>query len=318
MVFDIGLTIRFRGVERRQGMLLRGPAGWAEWSPFPEYDDDEATNWLRAAAESAMFGAPTPVRSQVPVNAIVPALSPAEAARRVREAGCATAKVKVAQTGQQLADDIARVAAVRQALGPQGKIRLDANGAWSVPQAMAALQELADYGLEYVEQPCAQVSELAELRRLKPGVLIAADESIRRAADPLRVRAAGAADIAVLKVQPLGGIRACLQLVEQLEMPVVVSSALETTVGLRAGLGLAAALPELPYACGLETGALLTADVATPPLRAAAGQLPVGELNVEESLLPGVAATKDVRDWWFARLRRVAAHLPNFPELEAL
>ena len=173
----------------------------------------------------------------------------------------------MADPGSPLADDLARVEAVRDALGPAGRVRVDANGAWDVDTAVAAIAALdrAAGGLEYVEQPCASVEDLAAVRR-RVAVPIAADESIRRAADPYRVRDLGAADIAVLKVQPLGGVRACLRIAEDIGMPVVVSSALETSLGLAAGVALAAALPRLDHACGLATRSLLTGDVAAPEL----------------------------------------------------
>ena len=320
LVYDIALTTRFRGITRRQGVLLQGPAGWAEWSPFPEYGDAEAASWLRAALEVATVGFPPPVRDRVPVNAIVPALPPAAAAARVLAAGCATAKVKVAEVGESLDHDVARVAAVREALGPDGRIRVDANGGWDVAEAVAALGELAQFGLEYAEQPCRDIDQLVAVRRMLArrgiAVPIAADESIRRAEDPLRVRDAGAADVAVVKVQPLGGVRRCLELAHVLGMPVVVSSALETSVGLRSGVALAAALPELPYACGLETGSLLVDDVATHPLRADSGMLPVADLVLDPQALEHARADDDVAGWWLERLHRVAALVPAWQSMK--
>lgn len=317
-VFDIALTTRFRGITRRQGILLETTHGWAEWSPFPEYGDEEAAAWLRAALEAAGRGWPAPVRHEVPVNAIVPALSPEAAAARALRSGCSTAKVKVAEKGQSLSDDVARVAAVRDALGPGGRIRVDANGGWSVGEATVAISELAQFHLEYAEQPCMKVEDLAALRRdlSRSGVAvpIAADESIRRVGDPLRVRDLGAADIAILKVQPLGGVRRCLELAEVLGMPVVVSSALETSVGLRAGVALAASLPELPYACGLETASLLRDDVAVNPLLARNGMLVVEDLVVDRDALARTQADEQVAGWWRERLRRVAALVPQWPD----
>ena len=316
-VFDIALTTRFRGITRRQGVLLQGPGGWAEWSPFVEYDDEEAASWLRAALEAATTAWPTAIRGEVPVNAIVPALEPEQAAVRVRSSGCSTAKVKVAEAGQGLDDDVARVAAVRDALGPAGRIRVDANGGWGLQQAATAIAELEQFTLEYAEQPCPDVESMASLRRALRdrgvAVPIAADESIRRAGDPLRVRDAGAADVAILKVQPLGGVRRCLELADVLGMPVVVSSALETSVGLRAGVALAAALPELPYACGLETGSLLLDDVAVEPLRARDGKLDVANLHVDPEAVLRTSADDQVAGWWLERLHRVAALVPDWP-----
>ena len=311
-VFAVPMRTRFRGITVREGVLLQGRAGWGEFSPFTEYDDPTAAPWLRAAREAADVGWPAPVRDRVPVNVTVPAVGPEQAADVVRRsAGCRTAKVKVAEPGQTVADDEARVAAVRAALvegGADGRIRVDANGAWSVEQAVAAIAAIdrAAGGLEYVEQPCASVEELASVRR-RVDVPIAADESIRRAADPYRVRDLEAADIAVLKVQPLGGVRACLRIAEDIGLPVVVSSALETSIGIAAGVALAAALPELPYACGLATVQLMTDDPVTESLLPVDGSLPVRRPVVDPGALARVRADEERAAWWQERLARVAA-----------
>jgi O-succinylbenzoate synthase len=290
----------------REGVLLEGEGGWGEWSPFTEYSPEVAEPWLRCAEEAAAGDWPAPVRDAVPVNVTVPVVPPEVAHALVRRSGCATAKVKVADPGMPLGDDLARVEAVRDALGPSGRVRVDANGAWSVDDAVAAIIALdrAAGGLEYVEQPCAAVEDLAACRR-KVDVPIAADESIRRASDPYRVRDLQAADVAVLKVQPLGGVRACLRIAEDIGMPVVVSSALESSVGLAAGLALAAALPELPYACGLATLALLDGDVTSDPHRVVDGTLAV--VTPEPDLLEAVAADDETSARWLDRLRRVEA-----------
>jgi O-succinylbenzoate synthase len=306
--YAIAMRTRFRGIDERQGMVWRGGVGWAEWSPFLDYDGPELVPWWRAAVEAAEQGWPEPVRTRVPVNSTVPALPPDRAHALAAAAGCATAKVKVAERGQALADDLARVEAVRDALGPEGHVRVDANGGWTVEEAETAVRQLARFGLEYVEQPCARVEELADLRRrlARSGVdvLIAADESIRRAEDPYRVRELEAADVAVLKVQPLGGVQACLEVADRIGLPVVVSSALETSVGIRAGVALAAALPELPYACGLNTVPLLAADLAVAPLVARDGALEVADLALHEDRLADQAAAPAVAAFWQARLVR--------------
>jgi O-succinylbenzoate synthase len=307
-VFSIPMTTRFRGITVREGVLLEGAAGWGEWSPFVEYSPEVAEPWLRCAEEAAAGDWPAPVRDSVPVNATVPVVVPEVAHALVLRSGCATAKVKVADPGSLLADDLARVEAVRDALGPSGRLRVDANGAWDVDTAIAAIAALdrAAGGLEYVEQPCATVEELAAVRR-RVGVPIAADESIRRAEDPYRVRDLEAADVAVLKVQPLGGVRACLRIAEDIGMPVVVSSALETSVGLAAGVALAAALPRLEHASGLATRELLTADVTDAALVPVNGALRVGVPPVVPALLDAVAATPDRVAWWDERLAAVLA-----------
>lgn len=302
ITFDIGLRTRFRGITRRQGMIWRGAAGWAEWSPFLDYSGAELIPWLAAAIQAAETGFPEPVRDRVPVNSTVPALGPEQAYAVARRSGCATAKVKVAEPGQGLADDLARVEAVRDALGPTGRIRVDANGGWDLDGAVRALDELSRFELEYAEQPVATVEDLARLRRTLArrgiDVPIAADESIRRSGDPERVAALAAADIAVLKVQPLGGVRRCLALAERLGLPVVVSSALETSVGLAAGVALAAALPELPYACGLNTRALLSDDVVEDSLTAVDGMIEVRRIEPAPASLARVrAAPEDERRW---------------------
>jgi o-succinylbenzoate synthase len=305
----IRLRTRFRGIDTRQGMVWRGSAGWAEWSPFLDYSPTEASTWYRAAMEAADSGWPNPVRSIVPVNCTIPAVSPEDAYRMTQASGCSTAKVKVAATGNSLADDIERVEAVRGALGVEGRVRVDANGAWDLEAAQRAIRELARFDLEYVEQPCAAVEELAELRRrlARTGVevRIAADESIRRSADPYRVAELEGADVAVLKVQPLGGVRACLEIAERIELPVVVSSALETSIGIRAGLALAAALPELPFACGLNTVSLLTTDLAEFPLITTNGWLQVRNVEASPERLAAAQAPPDVEAIWQARLGEV-------------
>jgi O-succinylbenzoate synthase len=307
-VYAIALHHRFRGITVREGMLLRGEAGWGEWSPFLEYEAAVAEPWLRCAEEAAAGEWPRPVRDEVPVNVTVPAVRPEQAHKLVLDSGCRTAKVKVAEPGQSPGEDQARLEAVRDAIGPEGHVRVDANGAWSVGDAVTEIRLLdsAASGLEYVEQPCASVEELAAVRRAVD-VPIAADESIRRASDPYLVRDAEAADVAVLKVQPLGGVRACLRIAEDIGLPVVVSSALETSVGIAAGLALAAALPDLPYACGLGTVRLLTADVAGEPLVPVGGRLPVKVPAVDPHALDLLAASADRVAHWEARLAAVRA-----------
>ena len=300
----------FRGITRREGMVFEGPAGWAEFSPFLDYDARESAPWLAAAIESAEREWPAPVRDRIAVNCTVPAVGPEQAAGIVRRSGCGTAKVKVAEKGQTLAHDIARVEAVRDALGPRGRLRIDANGGWTVDEAISAIAalNLAGHGLEYVEQPCASVEDLAAVRR-RVGVPIAADESIRRAADPFRVVELEAADIAVLKIAPLGGVHACLRIAEQIGLPVVVSSAVDTSIGLAAGLALAAALPELPYACGLATTSLLDGDVVASPLVPVDGYLPVGRQALDPAAYDAVAADGETDARWQARFSAVRAVL---------
>lgn len=303
----VPMATRFRGVTVREALLLEGPAGWTEFSPFVEYDDAEASAWLAAAIDFGWNPQPEPVRDAVPVNATVPAVTPDEVpAVLARFDGCRTAKVKVAERGQSLADDVARVHAVRDAMGPEGRVRIDANGGWNVDEAERAVHALADADLEYVEQPCTTIDELAELRRriTRWDIPIAADESVRKASDPLAVARAGAADIVIVKAQPLGGVHRALEIVAAAGLPAVVSSALDTSVGLAMGTALAAALPELDHDCGLGTSSLFTTDVAAPPLRPSAGVLPVGRIAPDPDLLAAVAASPARTHWWIARLTR--------------
>lgn len=304
-VVALPMHSRFRGVDTREALLFEGPQGWAEFSPFTEYEDAEAATWLAAAIDFAWNVAPEPLRERIGVNATVPAIDAARVPELLaRFAGCRTAKVKVAEPGQTLADDVARVRAVREVMGPEGRIRIDANGAWNVDEAERAVHALNEFDLEYVEQPCATVPELAELRqRVKYlGIPVAADESVRKSSDPLAVARAGAADLLVIKAQPLGGVRHALQIVTAAGLPVVVSSALDTAIGLSQGAALAAALPRLDYDCGLGTSSLFLDDVAE--LRPVDGSIPVGRLTPDPAALTRLAASDERREWWTARLAR--------------
>ncbi len=310
IVVSLPMRVKFRGITRREAVLIEGPAGWGEFSPFVEYGDAEACAWLASALESAWTGWPAARREWVRVNATVPAVP----ARQVgplldRFDGVSTVKVKVAEVGQTIADDVARVRAVRAAW-PDVAIRVDANGAWSVAAATEALTQLAEVGLDYAEQPCATVPELVqlrgEIRRRGLDVRLAADESIRKADDPLIVARSGAIDVAVVKVAPLGGVRATLAVAEQLSalgVEVVVSSALDTSVGLAAGVAAAAALPDDPPACGLGTAVLFAADVVAAPLLPRQSRLLVLPTAPQPDR-PAVFASPDRRAWWLARLER--------------
>ena len=306
-VVSIPMRVRFRGVTEREVALMEGPAGWGEFGPFLEYAPAEASRWLASAVEAAWAGWPAALRDSVPVNATVPAVGPeAVAGVLARFPGCTTAKVKVAERGQTAADDVCRVAAVRDVMGPAARIRVDANGAWDVDTAVDVLGRLTAHEIEYAEQPCATVEELRDLRvvlaRNGIEVPVAADESIRKAEDPLRVRDLEAADIIVIKAAPLGGVRQALSVVEECGLPAVVSSALDTSVGMAAGVALAAALPRLEHACGLGTVALLDGDVTTESLTPVDGALPVRRVAADEGLLDRYAAPPERVAWWRDRV----------------
>ncbi|MHA7270812.1 o-succinylbenzoate synthase [Arthrobacter sp. HLT1-20] len=309
-VVSLPMRVKFRGVQTREVMVFKGPAGWGEFGPFLEYDDEESARWLASALEAAWLGQPERVRDWVPVNATVPAVAPEQVPSVLAAFDAVhTVKIKVAEAGQSLSEDAARVAAVRHLL-PEAKIRVDANGGWDVEQAVRALRMLSVFGLEYAEQPVASIAELAAVRKAMRGtVLIAADESVRKASDPLAVARAGAADLLVVKAAPLGGVRRALEIVAEAGLPAVVSSALDSSVGISSGLALAAALPELPYACGLGTVSLMAADIAAPSLVAVAGGMEVREVVADPVLLEQCAAPAERRDWWLERLRRCYALL---------
>ena len=373
-VVSIPTRTRFRGISVREAVILDAPLGASEFSPFPEYGDAEAAAWLAAALDFGWAEQPAPVRDRIDVNATVPAVPAGEVPGILaRFPGCRTAKVKVAERGQSLADDVARVRAVREAMGADALVRVDANGGWSVEEAEAALRALAEFDLDYAEQPCASVTELVEVRRRltpdqrvhgssgldetvpathglqvrcpAPLVRIAADESVRKAADPLAVARSGAADLLIVKAQPLGGIRQALDIVEQAGLPVVVSSALDTSVGISMGLHLAAALPAagndggsgaeldsgsadgsgsaggagsaagsgaagvLHGACGLGTVALLEGDVTGDPLIPREGSIEVRRPALDAALLDRHAAPPERERWWRERVARCHALL---------
>lgn len=299
-VVSLPMRVRFRGITVRELALIDGPAGWGEFGAFVEYQPPEAAAWLGSAIEAAYRPVPPVLRDRVPINATVPAVDAARVPEVLdRFPGARTAKVKVAEAGQSLADDVARVNAVRERVPT---VRVDANAGWTVSEAVDAAAALsADGDLEYIEQPCATVEELAALRSMID-VPIAADESIRKAEDPLRVVRAGAADVAVLKVAPLGGVSRMLEIAAQIDIPIVVSSALDSAVGISRGLLAAAALPELQHACGLGTGGLFVEDVVAPAVPTD-GFLPVAPVVPEPDRLAALAAAPDRRQWWIDRVR---------------
>ncbi|MGV0836584.1 o-succinylbenzoate synthase [Mycolicibacterium thermoresistibile] len=308
-IVALPMRVPFRGVTVREIALIEGPVAWGEFGAFPEYGPAEAAAWLAAGLESAYKSPPLIRRHRIPINATVPAV-PADRVPEVlaRFPAARTAKVKVAEPGQTLADDVARVNAVRELIPT---VRVDANGAWSVEEAEQAAKALtADGPLEYLEQPCATVAELAELRR-RIDVPIAADESIRKADDPLHVVRAGAADIAVLKVAPLGGAYRLLEIATQIDIPIVVSSALDSAVGIGRGLLAAAALPQLGHACGLGTSRLFVEDVVEP-VEPTDGSLVAAPVRPDPTRVLELAAPPDRRQWWIDRTRQCFALARNY------
>lgn len=308
--FALPLRRPFRGVTSREGVLIEGPKGWGEFAPFADYSDAAAARWLDSALEAAFGTWPDPCRSEVRVNAIIPEVGREQAAElallAVREHGCRTVKVKVGSA--TLADDEARVASVREVLDAslgrgRGAIRIDANGAWDVAAGRTALLNLEQYGLEYAEQPCRTVGELRELRGLV-SVPFAVDETIRTAAEPGVVRVREYADVAVLKPAPLGGVAACLLVAEAVDVPVVISGSLDSSVGLGVALAAAAALRDLPFDCGFGTGALLGADLVKVPIVPAGGVIAIRRTSPDAASLDAARAvlSEERVAWWRDRI----------------
>ena len=314
-VVSLPLRTKFRGVVDREVMLFEGPNGWSEWSPFLEYPDEEAAVWLSAAIEFAYGKTPALLRDRIAVNATLPAVAPDQVETVLSRFGSfGTVKIKVAEPGQTPGQDVDRIVTVRK-LYPEAKLRLDANGGWSPELSFSFIKALAGQGieLEYLEQPCKTVDELARLRRMIAdsnfNVPIAADESVRKATDPMAVVEAEAADILVLKAAPLGGLSRALEIARGAGLPVVVSSALDSSVGISMGAQLAAALPDLRFDCGLGTASLLAGDVTREPLIPVDGFIDVRRVEVDQQKLDIFEAEDHRIDWWVDRLDRAFKHL---------
>jgi O-succinylbenzoate synthase len=277
--FNVPLRVPFRGQTFRRGAVVSGPCGWGEFSPFPGFGTEDHRAAVSGAYASAFEPWPAPVRDHIPVHVTVPALEPAAAAAMVRASGCSAAKVKVAE-----GNDEARVEAVRDALGPAGRLVVDANGAWSVDKAVRCIKVLSRYSIDLVEQPVRTIEEMAELRRAVD-VPIAADELANSPESVRRLVELEAAGVLVIKVQSLGGINRAMQVIEESGLPAIVSSMLETSVGVSAGVALAAALEHLPYPCGLGTVSLLAGDLVADSLVPVDGRIKVRRPQVDQALL---------------------------------
>ena len=301
----IPMRQRFRRVDHREAVLVKGPRGWGEFSPFPDYPPEVTTRWLAAALELACGELPEPGRRTIPVNVTIPAVDPDTAVALVLESGASTAKVKIGDPGDSADDDIARVRAVRDCLGPGGKVRVDVNAGWDLETAVDRLEQLAEFDLQYVEQPVETVAEMKQLRS-RVSVPIAADEVVRQSPYPLRVIEEGAADVLILKVQPMGGVARVLDLAGRSSIPVVISSALETSVGIYGGLLAASLLAELPYACGLGTVALIEGDPTLAPLVPRDGELEVRRPEPDPGLLERWRPPRDRGAEMLRRLRAAA------------
>ena len=301
-VIALPMKTKFRGITVREVALIKGPHGWGEFSPFLEYDDAESAPWLASAIEAATTPKPKLYRTSVAINGTIPALNDKKKIEELVNSfpGVETFKVKV---GQNLSEDVARLAMIR-VLRPKAKLRVDVNGLWSVDDALRNLYTYYENigPLEYVEQPCATLEELRELKsKIKIPVKIVGDEILRKAADPFKVDLTGAIDYLMLKVQPLGGIKRAHALAKHHNLPVVVSSALESAVGINYGLTLAASFEEMNFDCGLGTGSLLAADVAHLPI--VDGKIEITEF---EPQLAGLDVASDRFEWWKNRIMRTA------------
>lgn len=302
-VVALPLKSKFRGITVREIALIQGPAGWGEFAPFLEYDEKESANWLLSAVDAATNPAPMAHRGFIKVNATIPALrNKAEIEALLNSfSGCETIKIKV---GEEISEDLVRIATIRS-LRPNAKLRLDVNGAWKVDQALTNLYEIFEEvgPLEYVEQPCATLAELRELKaKLKIDLKIAGDEIIRKAKDPFALDLQGAVDILMLKVAPLGGITRAREIGAHHKLPLVVSSALDSAVGISYGLQLAASLPTLDYACGLATGQLFSADIAEIPVNN--GQMSISRISPDPELISKYAVPIERQIWWKERTKR--------------
>ena len=309
-VVSIPLRTKFRGITERELLVFEGPNGFSEWAAFTDYSDQEAATWLAAAIEWAYSDLPTPKRQSVSVNAILPAVATTDIAKILTRAGkFETVKIKTAEKGESIADDVARILEVRS-LYPEAKIRLDANGGFSILQAMELLEKLSFEGieLEYFEQPVETIAELAELKievaKTGQTTRIAADESVRKSSDPLAVELAGAADILVLKSAPLGGIAKALEIAASSKLPIVSSSAMQSSIGLGAELHFAACLDTLEFDAGLGTMNLFAGDLVKDSLKPVDGVLEVRRAEVSLSALDTLKAEDHRYDWWVARLER--------------
>ena len=304
-VIALPTRTNFRGVNVREVALMQGPQGWGEFSPFLEYDDNESRPWLASAIEAATVARPARHRDAIAVNGIIPELNDKKEIESLMRtfSGAKTFKVKV---GKNLTEDVVRVARVFSN-APKAAIRIDVNGLWSVEEALTHLyayyEEIGPF--QYVEQPCATVEELRELKRkIKIPLRIAADELIRKAPDPFAVDLTDAADVVMLKVQPLGGIQRCLDIANHHGLPVVVSSALESAIGIEYGLDLAASISDLTFDCGLATGSLLASDVAAHEI--SDGKITLGQISPK---LDGLDVSPERFEWWKNRIMRVGALL---------
>jgi O-succinylbenzoate synthase len=295
-VIALPMKTNFRGISDREVALIKGSHGWGEFSPFLEYDDAESAPWLASAIEAATTPQPKFYRTSVAVNGTIPALNDPDDLARIVDSfpGVNTFKVKV---GNNLVEDLARIKVIRQ-LRPHANIRIDVNGLWNVGQAEEFLASVGQ--IEYVEQPCATIEELRELKSRTP-VKIVGDEILRKAPNPFDIDLTGAIDYLMLKVQPLGGIQRAHALAEHHNLPVIVSSALESAVGINHGLMLAASFKEMNFDCGLGTGSLLAADVAHLPI--VDGKI---EISQFEPQLDGLDVAPDRFDWWKNRIMRTA------------
>ena len=305
-VVALPMKTKFRGLQVRETALFQGSAGWGEFAPFIEYDARESLPWLESAIEAATTQFPTGLRNSIPVNVTVPASDDEGEIEKILSwyPGVDTVKIKV---GTGIREDLVRIARVRKHL-PKAKIRIDVNGSWSVDDAVFNIRtiygEVTGESLEYVEQPVATLEELRELKeRLIVEVKIAGDEVLRKALDPFAINLDGAIDVLMLKVAPLGGIKRSLELAAHHKLPVVVSSALESVVGISHGLRLASALPNLEYACGLATGALFESDLGNIPI--SNGAMSVSAPKIDDERLQRFAVSPERLEWWRNRISEV-------------
>jgi O-succinylbenzoate synthase len=304
-VVSIPVKYNFRQIKNREIALFEGPQGWSEFSPFIEYNNKESATWLKAALEAATTPAPRPIRDEVAVNAILPNIKVDQVSSLLASFnGCTTIKVKV----NDFVNDHLLLQEVLRNI-PGAKFRLDVNGGWNLEEAIDNLRNYAQEfseQIDYVEQPCRDIADLKSLGQMVK-IPLAVDESIRKNLGSDLTKLKDVADVAIIKWAPTGGFKSALEVIEKIQLPVVVSSALDSSVGISHGLSLAAAIPNLYGPCGLATVALLAADVTSQPLIAENGV--IKNRRVIPDLIEVYEAEPARLRWWQDRVNEIYAEV---------
>ncbi len=299
-VVSIPTKTNFRGITNREVAIFSGSEGWSEFSPFVEYSNRESSTWLRAAVEASNTPWPHLYRKSIPINATLPNVSPEKVAGVLKNfEGCTTVKIKIDNfiSGAELVEETLNIL-------PGTKIRLDVNGSWSLDEALLYLYDFhLRFGnvFEYIEQPCTSFDDLVKLKSEIP-MKIALDESIRKNLDSDLSDLAKAGDVAIIKWAPSGGFASAHEIANTVCLPVVISSALDTGIGISHSLALAGSFENLDFACGLGTVALLESDICEPALIPTQGFLDVNRVEPNFALVEKYQASEDRQEWWKNRV----------------